>query len=171
MIPAIYEDTGQKIGKHDNIKLYCRQNGIELIRIKLKVGDYTLPTDQRVCVDTKQGCEELYQDLVSDTERFRREYHLAERLGIQLVILIEDPFIHNLDEFETDWTNPLLKKFQRGKTKTAPRANAIVRKQIDTISRRHGTRFLWCHPADTGEVVVRLLMEGPVEVTQHDEQF
>lgn len=157
---VIFEDTGQKIGKHENIAQFCRANGIEIIRIKLKVGDYTLPTDQRVCVDTKAGCEELYMDLVSDTERFRREYHLAERLGIQLVILVEDPFIHSLDEFENNWTNPLIKRYQRGKIKTMPRANAIVRKQIDTISAKHGTRFLFCHPADTGRVLVELLERG-----------
>lgn len=159
---VIYEDTGQKIGKHENIARYCRDNDIELIRIKLKVGDYTFPTDQRVCVDTKQGCEELYQDLVSDTERFRREYHLAERLGIQLVILVEDPFIQDLDDFEHDWTNPLIKRYERGKIKTMPRPNASVRKQIETISARHGTRFLFCHPADTGAVLVRTLCDGPV---------
>ena len=160
MIQTIFEDTGQKVGKHENIRLYCASHGIEIIRIKLKCGDYTLPTDQRVCIDTKQGCEELYMDLVSDTERFRREYHLAERLGIQLVILIEDPFIHNLDEFEANWTNPLMKRYERGKISIPPRANTIVRKQIDTISARHGTRFLFCHPAVTGEVLVELLEKG-----------
>ena len=110
MAMVIYEDTGQKIGKHDNIKSYCQAHGIEIIRIKLKVGDYTLPTDQSVCIDTKQGCEELYQDLVSDTERFRREYHLAEKLGINLIILVEDLFVRSLDDFEDNWTNPLWKR-------------------------------------------------------------
>lgn len=157
---VIFEDTGQKIGKHENIAQYCRANGIEIIRIKLKVGDYTLPTDQRVCVDTKAGCEELYMDLVSDTERFRKEYHLAERLGIQLVILVEDPFIHNLDEFENKWTNPLWKMYDRGRISTPPRPNTVVRKQIETIQSRHSTRFLFCHPADTGRVLVELLERG-----------
>ena len=160
MIQTIFEDTGQKIGKHGNISDYCRAHGIEIIRIKLKVGDYTLPTDQRVCIDTKQGCGELYTDLVSDTERFRKEYHLADRLGIRLIILIEDPFIHSLDDFEQNWVNPLIKRYQRGKIKTPPRPNAVVRKQIDTIESRHSTRFLFCHPNDTGEMIVRLLEQG-----------
>lgn len=126
------------------------------------MGDYTLPTDQRVCIDTKQGCEELYQDLVSDTERFRREYHLAERLGIQLIILIEDVFIHNLDEFENNWVNPLLRRYKYGRIKKPPRPNTVVRKQIETIQRVHGTRFLFCHPQDTGETINKLLTAGPV---------
>ena len=157
------------MGRHDNIKEYCRRNDIEIIRIKLKVGDYTFPTDQRVCVDTKQGCKELYQDLVSDTERFRREYHLAERLGIQLVILIEDPFIQDLDDFEANWVNPLIKRYQKGKIKVPPRPNSSVRKQIETIQQRHGTRFIWCHPSDTGRMVIKLLSEGPVEVKTNAE--
>lgn len=123
-----------------------------------------MPTDQSVCVDTKAGCEELYQDLVSDTERFRREYHLAERLGIQLVILVEDLFVRNLDDFVDRWTNPLWKRFERGKISVPPRANTIVRKQIETIQRVHGTRFLFCHPQDTGETIIKLLTAGPVEV-------
>lgn len=126
------------------------------------MGDYTLPTDQRVCIDTKQGCEELYQDLVSDTERFRREYHLAERLDIQLVILVEDLFVRSLDDFENNWTNPLLKRYKNGRIKKPPRPNAVVRKQIETIQRVHGTRFLFCHPSDTGEMIVKLLTAGPV---------
>lgn len=154
---VIYEDTGQKLGKHKNIKAYCDDHGIEIIRIKLKVGDYTLPTDQSVCIDTKQGCEELYMDLVSDTERFRREYHLAEKLGIKLIILVEDLFVHDLDDFEHNWVNPLWKRYDRGRISTPPRPNAVVRKQIETITARHGTEFYFCHPADTGRIIVELL--------------
>lgn len=116
-----------------------------------------MPTDQSVCIDTKAGCEELYMDLVSDTERFRREYHLAEKLGIKLIILVEDLFVHSLDDFERNWTNPLIKRYERGKIKTPPRPNAVVRKQIETITARHGTEFMFCHPADTGRIIVDTL--------------
>ena len=121
------------------------------------MGDYTLPTDQSVCIDTKQGCEELYMDLVSDTERFRREYHLAEKLGIKLIILVEDLFVRSLDDFEHNWTNPLWKRYDRGRISTPPRPNAVVRKQIETITARHGTQFRFCHPADTGRIIVEML--------------
>ena len=54
LLKAIFEDTRQQIGKHENIAYYCKQNGIELVRQMLFVGDYTNITDQSVSVDTKK---------------------------------------------------------------------------------------------------------------------
>lgn len=40
MIKAIFEDTRQQMGKHENIAQYLKSRGIELIRQTLFVGDY-----------------------------------------------------------------------------------------------------------------------------------
>ena len=55
----ILEDTRNQVGKHDKKNEYFRQNGIEIRRTKLYCGDYTLPTDQSVCIDTKKDIQEL----------------------------------------------------------------------------------------------------------------
>ena len=59
MIRAIFEDTRQQAGKHDNIADYCRVNGIEIIRQALFVGDYVKITDQSISIDTKKDLSEL----------------------------------------------------------------------------------------------------------------
>ena len=55
----ILEDTRNQVGKHDKKNEYFQQNGIEVRRTKLYCGDYTLPTDQSVCIDTKKDIQEL----------------------------------------------------------------------------------------------------------------
>jgi len=57
----ILEDTRQQTGKHDAKHDYFEKHGIEIRRTKLYVGDYTLPTNQSVCVDTKKIFRSLCQ--------------------------------------------------------------------------------------------------------------
>ena len=56
-------DTRQQSGKHDIKEMYFRKHGIEIVRTKLYCGDYTLPADQSVCIDTKKDIEELIGDI------------------------------------------------------------------------------------------------------------
>ena len=77
-MPTIYEDTGQQLGKHENIKRWMERRGVKLTRVKLDTGDYMAAP--AVTVDTKQGMEEVYQNIVGDHERFRRECIRAKEL-------------------------------------------------------------------------------------------
>ena len=43
-ITHVVQDTREKRGKHRNIEEYLRQSGVKIIRDKVYVGDYTLPT-------------------------------------------------------------------------------------------------------------------------------
>lgn len=45
---VLLEDTRNQKGKHKNVHEWAKANGVTIIRTKLLVGDYTLPTDQRV---------------------------------------------------------------------------------------------------------------------------
>lgn len=78
MLKAIFEDTRQQIGKHENIAQYCKQNGIELVRQMLFVGDYTNITDQSVSVDTKKDLLELVMDVGNEKSRFYEEARRQE---------------------------------------------------------------------------------------------
>ena len=50
---VLLEDTRNPADKHRNVHEWAKREGVDIIRTKLLVGDYTLPTDQSVCVDTK----------------------------------------------------------------------------------------------------------------------
>lgn len=146
----ICEDTRQQTGKHDLKHEYFAAHGIQVVRSKLYVGDYSLLTDQRVCIDTKMGLGELVSDCGSQHARFRDELIRAQAAGIRLVILTEDPKIRTLRQV-FDWQNPQL--VMHPKAMTGKRLYEIVR----TMQLRYGAEFLFCHPNSTGRIIVELL--------------
>ena len=87
----LYEDTRQQKGKHDNIKKYCEKNGIELVNVKLDVGDYMIDLNGKISVDTKSNLYELSRNLTNkaDHSRFWKEVRRAREQGIKLYILCE----------------------------------------------------------------------------------
>lgn len=59
----ILEDTRQQEKKHETKHSFFRQKGIQWNRTALYCGDYTLPANQRVCIDTKKDIAELIGDI------------------------------------------------------------------------------------------------------------
>ena len=122
----ILVDSRQQEGKHNLKEKWFAEHGIETRRTKLYVGDYTLPTDQSVCIDTKKDIQELVSDICGKQhERFRNECIRAQEAGIRLIILTENrgghikdniiqPTITSLDELHR-WKNPRLFIFYGGK--------------------------------------------------------
>ena len=167
---TLIEDSGQKIGQHDNVSDYCKENGITLRRQKLNVGDYQLPP--HIAVDTKKGLQEIYSDIVSDHERFRNECLRAVEDGITLVFLIEDDHITNLEEAKR-WKNPRVEKYNReygliinaqkaGKMKNykvprPPVSSERLVGMMDAMSQKYGVVWKFCKPADTGRRIVEIL--------------
>lgn len=159
MIRAIFEDTRNKPGKHDNIKKYCDENGIELIRQQLYVGDYTLVKNQSVCIDTKKDLCELCMDYSHGTSgkgdygRFLREVARAKAHGIRLIVLIEDSTIHSFDEV-AKWKNPQLAKYPHALT-----GMTLMHRMLDTHI-NYGTEFLFCSKEQTGSKIIELLSDA-----------
>ena len=58
----ILEDTRQQEKKHEAKHDYFRRAGVHWSRTALYCGDYTLPVDQSVCIDTKKDIQELIGD-------------------------------------------------------------------------------------------------------------
>ena len=85
----LLEDTRQQAKKHEAKHRWFVENGVEVVRSKLVVGDYTLPTDQSVCIDTKSGLLEVCGNVTQQHRRFVEELELAKQLGIRLIILVE----------------------------------------------------------------------------------
>ena len=112
---TIIEDTNQKIGKHEAVNKYFAQQGIDVIRTRLPVGDYILANEKTddvftrkeargitvkmmdllgtytVAVDEKYSIQELVGDVCGKShDRFRDELKLAQNNGIKLFILVRN---------------------------------------------------------------------------------
>ncbi len=60
---TILEDTRQQEKKHENKHKYFRENGILWRRVALDCGDYALPNDRSIIIDTKKDIEEFIGDI------------------------------------------------------------------------------------------------------------
>lgn len=168
----IIEDTRNQPGKHENIRRYCDRNEIRIVRSKLVVGDYSLPTSSEVCVDTKYGLQEVYGNLVQAHDRFARECDLAHELGIRLVVLVEEdgiPDVHHVHE----WRNPRYDRYitlmcghESGrylKTKLPekkPIDSPRLERMMLTFAEHHHCEWRFCDKAKTGEVLMEILTNG-----------
>ena len=126
----IYEDKGNKVGKHNIKNEWWTKNGIEVVRVPLPVGDYVLENEKiadvivrktkrgmelkkmdflgtySIAVDTKCAIQELVQDIQSEHERFRDELILAQNNGIKLYIVVENKGSY-LNSKKTIWNSDI----------------------------------------------------------------
>lgn len=165
----LIEDSRQQNGKHDIKSKWFADHGIEVRRSKLYVGDYSLPANQSVCIDTKKDIQELVSDICGKQhERFRNECIRAQEAGIRLIVLVENqgghikdniiqPTITSLSELHR-WKNPRLFIFLRGKQKYPSATRGItLQKACMTMTAKYGVRFLFCTPEQSAQKIVELL--------------
>lgn len=162
-------DTRQQKGKHDKKDRWFRMNGIEVIRSKLYVGDYTLPTNQSICVDTKKDFQEIIGNLVQH-DRLAEEADNARKAGIHLVFLVENdggevkkgsgiynPVIRDISEVHK-WKNPRLFIMQGRKQKYPKATKGItLQKMMYTFSEHHGCEFQFCTSWEAGKRIIEIL--------------
>jgi ERCC4-type nuclease len=150
----ILEDTRQQASKHETKHKWFSENGIKVERCRLYVGDYTLPTNQSVCIDTKKDLQELVQDICQQHDRFRNELIRAKEAGIQLVILCEHGGQIKCLEDVYFWSNP--------RKKVSPKAmdGWKLFKVLNTMKDKYGVRFEFCDKRQTGKRIVEILNNG-----------
>lgn len=147
-------DTRQQAGKHVNIDSYFKQIGVQTDRHALYVGDYALANCQSRAVDTKQDVLELSKDIMSsDHDRFKRECIRAQDAGIQLLILTEEVLPQG---GLSEWQSPTNSK---GVPLTKVKGESL-RRALLTMTAKYGVRFRFCHPMQTGRLIVEYLTEG-----------
>ncbi len=82
MTMLILEDSRQQERKHEIKHAYFRSVGVHWNRTALYCGDYTLPADQSVCIDTKKDIQELIGDIqvkqMSKTDIKQKVFEIAE---------------------------------------------------------------------------------------------
>ena len=172
----VLEDTRNQVGKHDYKGEYFKQQGIEVRRTKLYVGDYTLPTNQSICIDTKRNLQEIVGNLSNAQEhiRMRNEFLRAQEAGIKLIVLVENegcllrhkdfvyqnPTVLKLEDLQR-WKNPRSFLYRYGK-QLHPKAmkGEQLYKICKTMSERYGVEFQFCTPQDAGKRVIEILTGG-----------
>ena len=183
----LLEDTRNQTGKHDLKNAYFTEKGIEVRRTKLYVGDYTLPTNQSVCVDTKKDILELIGDICGPShERFRDELLRAQESNIKLIILTENEagyvnreqtiynkVVRNIDDLFS-WKNPRLfimrnsdeiighwkngkPRYKRVQANPGATKGATLAKCCLTMKEKYGVEFLFCSPEESGAKILELL--------------
>lgn len=164
----LLEDTRQQTKKHEIKHKWFSENGVEIRRTKLYVGDYTLPATQNICIDSKRSMLEITSNICGEQHiRFREELKRAQEAGIQLYILVENrDGINSLADVYA-WENPRSKiqkwitmpSGQRRKVLKYPdatRGETLARAMM-TMQERYGVKFLFCHPDEAGERILQLL--------------
>ena len=147
---VLLEDSRQQPGKHKNIEAYCKQQGIEIVRTKLLVGDYMLASKGDISVDTKMGVPEIASNVFQEHERFRAECEMAQRCGITLIVLIEETLPGGrLDNWRSPMGRDGLPRY-----KFDP---ARLRRAMITMQQKYGVRFRFCDGRSTGKELISYL--------------
>ena len=196
----IFEDMGQKEDKHIVKNQWFYENGIEVVRVPVPIGDYFIANDKAmdvlkrkekrgnkpkkmdflgtysVAVDTKENIGEIINNICGKAHgRFRDECILAQNNGIQLYILVEnEDGVTCIDDL-FKWQNPRLHRYNKIKymhnlgkwqhiklPKKPPTKGETLAKAMITMESEYGVRFLFCHPNDAGEKIIKLL-EGETD--------
>lgn len=146
----IFEDTRNKPEKNVHIRWQLERLGYEVKRTKLYCGDYTLPTNQKICIDTKQDLQEVCGNLTQQHERFQAECLRAQEAGIKLIILVQESNIKQLSDVP-GWYNWRLKK--------NPRAlNGLkLFKIMHTMSQKYGVEWQFTTKDMCGKRIIELL--------------
>ena len=157
----IQQDTRQKQKHHIRKEEWFKNHDIKVVNSKCIVGDYIIPSDGSISVDTKKDIGELYQNLIQSHNRFVAECDLAQELGIKLYILVENEVGVRKIEDILKWKNPQyfvwLKKQREGVKCKPPASNQQLLKMMKTIEKKYGCEFLFCHPLQSAELIVKLL--------------
>ncbi len=171
----ILEDTRNQTEKHKIKNAYFAEHGIRVERTKLYIGDYTLPINQSICIDTKEHIQELIGDICGKShERFRNEIIRAQESNIKLIILVENKDgVTCIDDLE-NWKNPRLNILKNtsiiiGYTRNGlPRYKKVLKypsatkgstlaKSCRTMKDKYGVEFLFCTPEQSASKILELL--------------
>ena len=147
---TIIEDTRQQKGKYKEAHQHFKDRGVNILRSKLPIGDYALLTDLSRVIDTKEGFEECVGNFASkDHDRVKKEIAKAKENDIELIFLVIDKKAKCLEDAK-DWHNV------HGKVK-----GETLYKILNSVQIRHGVRFEFCTPEQSGPKILELLGVQP----------
>lgn len=148
----LIEDTRQQKGQHNVKHAQFKENGVLLFRSKCIVGDYCLPPKK--AIDTKASMLEIAQNIgggALEHRRFINELKLAQEIGCELIVLVEnEDGIEDLEGVRL-WRNP--------RTDYSPHCiqGPRLAKAMETIQQRYGCTFMFCRPDEAAETIQDIL--------------
>lgn len=160
-------DTRQKRKHHDAKEQYFETCGHKLVHSKMLVGDYCIPSNGSICVDTKADISELYSNLIQQHKRFKAECVLAQEAGIKLHILVENKQGIFTVQDVINWKNPQMLRYFKNKricesqgkpVPKPPASNVQLIKIMHSMNRDYGVEFHFCSPEEAGKKVIELLL-------------
>lgn len=154
---VIQIDTREHKFELARVQRQIEKQGASTFVKKLDVGDYMNVEVPGLSIDRKKNLQELCSNVCQQHERFRRELVRANKMGIQLIILVEHGGDISCLEDVYFWDNPRLKKSPK-----ATKGDSLYRSLI-TIRDRYGVRFEFCDKRHTGRKIVELLSNGEEE--------
>ena len=126
-------------------------DGITYISSKLYVGDYMVYGHPEIVIDRKQNLGELAGNLSTKHKKFKEELMNAKAVGTKIIVLIEDDNYSSLEDVKSwksphtnltgDWLYKAMTTMQNKKTE-------------------YDVEFRFCKKAETGEQIIKILMEG-----------
>ena len=148
----LQEDTRQQKGAHNVKHEYWKSTGVPVYRSKLFVGDYCLAPKK--AVDTKASMLEIAQNIggnKAEHKRFIDELKRAQKIGCELIILIENTDgITDIKDVES-WYNPRRDYYENAIPGTR------LAKAMRTIQERYGCTFMFCTPEEAAETIIDIL--------------
>jgi hypothetical protein len=125
--------------------------GVEWFVSKLPVADYMSLDFPRLCVERKHNLEEVTGNMCQQHERFRAELLRAEKIGIQIIMLVEhSDSIKTLGDVR-HWINPRL-----AVSKYALSGFELYRRLV-SVSTRYNLPIYFCEPKQTGATIIDIL--------------
>lgn len=168
MNKVIQCDTRQKMNqKHHRMKEeYFKSQGYTLVHSKMLAGDYSIPSNGSVSVDTKQSLTELYGNLITDHARFHNECVLAQQCGIKLYIVVECKENYTSIDDIKNWKNPQMFRYYKEKRKAEhlgikppkpPASNVQLIKIMHSMTRDYGVEFVFVPQQLSGKKIIEIL--------------
>lgn len=155
-------DSREKPRAIEQILDHFRATGTTFFVSKLHLGDYMSLDRPRLVIDRKQSLGEVAANFADGRRdksgryysRFMNEMLEAERLGVQLVVLVEHGGrIRSLEDVQ-GWVNPRL-----AESPLALSGERIYRKML-AYQRTYGVRWEFCDKRHTGARILEILEAG-----------
>lgn len=158
---TILMDTREKVKQNSDLVADLTAMGIKIVRSKLYVGDYTRIDNMSVCIDTKQRLSEVYNNVIQDHERFKRELIAAKDAGIRLAVLVEESGIHTVQDVGK-WQNPRIRRYSRmtqrmQQAQKPPVPSERLSRIMQTMSDKYGVEWMFCDKRDTAKRICEIL--------------
>lgn len=135
--------------KWSHIEDWFKVNTVPYRIQKLDYGDYMNEHNPHLAIDRKASLDELATNLCSpDSSRFWREIRGATRLGIHMIVLIEDRRYQKPNDV-ISW-----------RSKWSRITGAKLFEKMFAISNAYGVEFVFCDRHYTGRVIKEVLDDG-----------